>query len=40
MDDQINSPSPFLPFAQSQNGDRINDHHLTLEEKAREEADE
>jgi len=33
MDHSIVPASPCRPFPASQNGDRINDHHLTLEEK-------
>ncbi|MDV7401788.1 hypothetical protein RZS08_60775 [Arthrospira platensis SPKY1] len=33
MDYQIITHSPRHPFSPSQNGERINDHHLTREEK-------
>lgn len=33
MDHQIIAPSPRHPFSPSQNGERINDHHLSREEK-------
>lgn len=33
MDHQIIPHSPRLPLSLSQNGERINNHHLTSEEK-------